>query len=291
LLLLLSLSLSLSAPYYFITLKAAINEANGLKKIPKALAEEKEELVYRCYLGLGQYHIIINEVKSTAAVGQNAIKLLATYLQDPSSAEIVTLQLQEWLGDAALCSNKTLQTIAALICLNEDSAKEACKAIKTGANMEQWALLVQMYLKIDRADLAQKQLAQMKSQDEDNPLTMLANCWVNMTVGGAKCQEASYAYEELIDKYGATSMLLNGLAVSKMHQGYFEEAEANLNEALTKSPNDPDTLANLITVSHHLKKGDDIIGRLLSQLQMKAPQHPLLTTVTNFNSAFDRVAV
>jgi coatomer subunit epsilon len=250
--------------------------------------EEKEELVYRCYVALGQYHIIISEVKATAAAGLSAIKLLATYLQDPSTAEIVTLQLKEWLGDGAVNGSKTLQTIAALIYLNEDSAKEAFKAIKTGANMEQWALLVQMYLKIDRADLAQKQLAQMKSQDEDNPLTMLANCWVNMTVGGAKCQEASYAYEELIDKYGATSMLLNGLAISKIHQGYFEEAEANLNEALTKSLNDPDTLANLVTVSHHLKKGDDIIARLLSQLQLKAPDHPLLVTMSNFNSAFDR---
>lgn len=41
-------------------------------------------------------------------------------------------------------------------------------------------------------------------------------------------------YEELIDKYGASAMLLNGLAVSKMQQGQFEEAETNLQEALTK---------------------------------------------------------
>jgi hypothetical protein len=38
----------------------------------------------------------------------------------------------------------------------------------------------------------------------------------------------------LIDKYGASATLLNGLAVSKMHQGLFEEAEASLQEALTK---------------------------------------------------------
>ena len=41
-------------------------------------------------------------------------------------------------------------------------------------------------------------------------------------------------YEELIDKYGSSPMLLNGLAVSKMHQGLFEEAETHLQEALTK---------------------------------------------------------
>lgn len=58
-------------------------------------------------------------------------------MQDPSTAEIVTLQLKEWLGDASLCNNKTLQTVAALVYLNEDQAMEAFKAIKTGSNMEQ----------------------------------------------------------------------------------------------------------------------------------------------------------
>jgi hypothetical protein len=38
----------------------------------------------------------------------------------------------------------------------------------------------------------------------------------------------------LIDKYGSTATLLTGLAVSKMHQGAFEEAETSLQEALTK---------------------------------------------------------
>jgi hypothetical protein len=37
-----------------------------------------------------------------------------------------------------------------------------------------------------------------------------------------------------MDKYGASTVLLNGLAVSKMQQGLFEEAESHLMEALTK---------------------------------------------------------
>jgi coatomer protein complex subunit epsilon len=52
--------------------------------------------------------------------------------------------------------------------------------------------------------------------------------------GGSKDQEAAYIYEELIDKHGGSAMLLCGLAVSKMHMGQFEEAEARLQEALIK---------------------------------------------------------
>lgn len=52
--------------------------------------------------------------------------------------------------------------------------------------------------------------------------------------GGAKVQEAAYIYDELIDKYGSSPVLLNGLAVSKMHLAQWEEAETALKEAITK---------------------------------------------------------
>jgi Flp pilus assembly protein TadD len=55
--------------------------------------------------------------------------------------------------------------------------------------------------------------------------------------GGSKAQEAAYTYEELIDKYGGSALLLSGLAVAKMHQNQFEEAETLLQEALTKVSN------------------------------------------------------
>jgi coatomer subunit epsilon len=81
--------------------------------------------------------------------------------------------------------------------------------------------------------------------------------------GGAKVQEAAYIYDELIDKYGASPSLLNGLAVAKMHQNEWDEAEASLKEAITKSPSDPDTLANIITVSYHLQRPQDVINRYI----------------------------
>jgi coatomer protein complex subunit epsilon len=103
-------------------------------------------------------------------------------------------------------------------------------------------------------------------------------------------QEAAYIYDELIDKYGSSPMLLNGLAVSKMHQTQWDEAESALKEAITKSPSDPDTLANIITVSLHLQRSPDVINRYLSQLKAKAPTHALVTSLSMFEGAFDRVA-
>lgn len=109
---------------------------------------------------------------------------------------------------------------------------------------------------MDRVDLAQQRLALMKSIDEESTLTQLAAAWVNMRLvsyyltflkssneyltisfiqGDPKAlADASGIYEDLSEKYAPSVTLMNGLAVSKMHQGLFEEAETHLQQALNK---------------------------------------------------------
>lgn len=60
--------------------------------------------------------------------------------------------------------------------------------------------------------------------------------------GGAKAQEAAYIYDELIDKYGSSPSLLNGLAVARMHLQQWDEAEGTLKEAITKVATTPHTI-------------------------------------------------
>jgi hypothetical protein len=70
-------------------------------------------------------------------IGLRAIKLLATYLDNPSNKEIALLQMREWLSDPVAAGNKTVQIIAATLFIQEDNVKEAFKVIKNGTNMEQ----------------------------------------------------------------------------------------------------------------------------------------------------------
>jgi coatomer protein complex subunit epsilon len=272
--------------------QGAINEANGMTKLKPPVIAEKDEWVYRCYIGLGQYGVVISEVNdsSSTPIGKRALRLLAAYYDNYEIKENVLSKLQDWLSDSSFNQNRTLRTVAATIFLNEDNHKESFKLLKDPTNLEHHAMLVELYLKMFRSDLAEKQLKVMKGIDEDAVLTMLASAQVNLSPNSTKIQDAIYIYEELIDKYGGTLFLLNGIAVAKMQMGLFEEAESALQDSLTKNTSDADTLANLIIVSHHLDRPQEVINRYMNQLRAKAPWHDLISSVDSFNQSFDRVA-
>mmetsp|Transcript_6442 Transcript_6442/g.21721 ORF Transcript_6442/g.21721 Transcript_6442/m.21721 type:complete len:292 (-) Transcript_6442:86-961(-) len=278
---------SLRSQFWLGSYQLALNEASALTRLSPALRAEKDEFVYRCYIAMGQYQIAIDEISSAAPAALQAVKLLATYLSTPDSLEVALLQLQEWMTDPSSANSTTLQLVTALVHMHADNLPEAIRAVRHGSTMEHCALLVQLYLRMDRPDLAQRQLRHMQEADDDHTLSQLSAAWVACAVGGEKLQEAVFAFEELVDKSGGSALLFNGLAVANMQLGNWEDAERNLKEALGKSSNDPDTLANLVTVSQHTGKDG---SRYLSQLRSVSPHHPLLRGLATVEGAFDRVA-
>ena len=62
-------------------LQLAINESNGLKRVPKHLMLARDEFVYRSYLAMGQYDIVFDEIKEgpNTPVGELGIYYLLFY--------------------------------------------------------------------------------------------------------------------------------------------------------------------------------------------------------------------
>ncbi|GFQ04450.1 coatomer subunit epsilon-1 [Phtheirospermum japonicum] len=270
--------------FYLGAYQAAINNS----EIPNLSSEdivERDSIVYRSYIALGSYQLVINEIDSAAATPLQAVKLLALYLSSPANKEMAISSLNEWLGDPAIGNNPILRLVAGIIFTHEQDYNEALKHTNAGGTMDLYALNVQIFLKMHRSDYAEKQLRVMQGIDEDHTLTQLANAWLNLAVGGSKIQEAYLIFQDFSEKYPMTSLILNGKAVCCMHKGEFDEAETLLLEALNKDAKDPETLANLVVCSLHLGKPS---SRYLSQLRLSDPEHTLVKRASTAEEGFDR---
>eukprot|EP00026_Physarum_polycephalum_P013820 Phypoly_transcript_14266.p1 GENE.Phypoly_transcript_14266~~Phypoly_transcript_14266.p1 ORF type:complete len:294 (+),score=45.28 Phypoly_transcript_14266:101-982(+) len=269
--------------------QGCINEANNVSARSERDKVERDTYVYRSYIAQGNYQIVIDEVEANAHPSLQAIKLLATYLSSDNNKEIALVTVKEWMADGESASNPHLQLVAGTIYIHEQLYEEAMRVLHQSNSLEGSALMIQTYLKIDRLDLAEKELLNMRKQDEDATATQLATAWI-YTVGGEKIQDGYYIFKELSDKYGATSTLLNGLAVCCLHMKKFDQAEQLLMDAIEKNSKNADTLTNIITCYLHLKKAPEQVNRYINQLKTGSPQHVWVQGLKGAEESFDRAA-
>ncbi|TPP57532.1 Coatomer subunit epsilon [Fasciola gigantica] len=129
------------------------------------------------------------------------------------------------------------------------------------------ALSVQCLLSMHRYDLAGKAVRRMQVADEDALPCQLATALYYLTKGGEQLQEALHIYEELREKHGPTSVILNGQAIALIGMNRWEEAETVLLEAL-----------------------DLTVSRLISQLKESNKDHPFLVDQLAKAEEFTRCA-
>jgi len=193
------------------------------------------------------------------------------------------------MKDGVSATNETLQLVAAMIYYAEGNYEDALRVVFQSSSLEGKAMLIQIYIKINRLDLADKELKAMQKIDEDATITQLASGWVNLSAGGERINEALLTFQDLIDKNSATPKLLNGLALCHMTSKRFPEAERLLLQALEKNNQDVDTLQNLIVCYEHQGK-PELISKQINQLKIIAPKHAWLQSMQTVEEEFDRIS-
>ncbi|KAJ2059310.1 hypothetical protein GGI17_004497 [Coemansia sp. S146] len=253
---------------------------SNLSTLPRTVNEtERQSLQYRAYLGQGNKALVLSEIPATTP-NPTLLAIRNLALQDP------TLDLTI---DPANLQSPTYAAITAQTLASAGQTDDALRILDMHPrNLECTLLTVAIYLTLNRVDLAQKLVARVRQWAEDAPIAQLAEAWTALAQGGNKYNEAYYVFMELAQASAvSTARLFCSLAVVKLHLGQYEEAQAHLQSALEKDPNDPDTLANLVVCASLTAQSPEVRARYLSQLAHVAPNHPFLRDLELAGSRFD----
>jgi len=267
-----------------------INEAQKLK-VSAEWRTEKDIIMYRAYLAQRKFGVVLDGITSGAPKELQAVRMYADYLSGDSSHRDKILQdLDSKMSGNVDITDSTFLLMSSSMYFQEGNYDAVLRTLHQSDALECISLMVQTLLKLDRVDLAKKELKRMQDTDEDSTLTQLAQAWFNLAVGGEKHQDAYYIFQEMIDKYNSTPLLLNGQAASFMAQGRFDDAESVLQEALDKDSNNAETLVNMIVLSQHLGKAPEVSNRYVSQLKDSHRGHPFIREYFSKENEFDRLA-
>jgi len=158
--------------------QAVVNDAIKTTANTPDLVVEKDVLVYRSYVGLGDYSVPLSEISASEPAPLQVVKQLALYFQGESKNEALE-QIQTWLTEG-YDAGEILLIVAATVFAHEGNVNEALKFAHQAKSLEGRLLFVSLLLRLYRVDLAEKEVLEMQRIEEDHNATQLAIALTNL---------------------------------------------------------------------------------------------------------------
>lgn len=252
--------------------------------------------MYRSYIASHRYRVVLDEISSNDKTDLLACRMLADYFQDRSKFDYLISVLEKKLSSAEDDDEPVheIWTIcAATMYVNESLYEAALKLLNSIKTLECLALQIVIYIKINRLDIAKKVFAVMQEKDDDATVTQLAQAWINMELGGEKLQDAFYCFDDFNEKFTASVLLLNNMAVCNMGQQKLDDnVSSYLRDGLDREPNNENLLINYMFYAQQTDKtAETVVNRYLSLLKDTCKKSELVSDLARKEAEFDRLCL
>ena len=220
---------------------------------------------------------------------QAKVESLANVPGNETQIQPLVQQLQTLVG-STIPPTPGLQLAAAHIYLQAGMKKEALSCVHEGSTIEHLSVCIQIYIMIDRLDLAIQTFQKMKRLDDDSILTQLGSVYISLATGSSTAMDAIHTLTQLSEQYGPSTFLLNLMACAYLQAGKYTDAESKLEQARIEfnATNDVDTIVNLMVTNQHQKKPN---AEFVSQLQSTYPNHFVTQGIQTVQGAFERESI
>jgi len=234
-------------------------------------------------------------------LSHRALRSLASYISSKSDEHLEELRdlcLEVEGEDISSVDTSTIKVSSATAFFLAGEIEEALSTLGAGTSskdIECVALIVHIYLMINRADLARREYLAATKYADDALLIQMVEASIGLLTG-ANTYSAPYALftEQASHPTSSTNPhLLAGRGVAQLLRGNHAEAIADFEQVLkdSASPDDTaDTLANAV-VAHSVSGGKPNAGdEYLNRLKKEFPSHPFLVKLEAQSRVFDEAA-
>lgn len=170
--------------------------------------------------------------------------------------------------------------------------EEALETLGTDTeDLEAVALIVQIYLSINRPDLAKKQFDRSKRWAEDDLLLQLIESTIGLVTGKDGYSNTSSFYTEQLGNPSLSSPhLLTARGVTRILRNEIPEARSDLEESLQQQKGNPEAEAAYVVAAGLGTTKPSEAEELWTRFAAEHPTHPLVENVNKKAAAFDEFA-
>lgn len=240
----------------------------------RSMPECRETAYYSCLSNyhLKKYDILNAEISRSDDQCVKLISYLLDYDQEPEKRDAIIEELE--IKAAELDSDDDLSKL--IISTIYSREKQYAKALKILHQVDTLPTLfaqINIYISMNRIDLAERQMKMMQTKNEFATLTNLAFAQVKLA---SNCPSDAYdaIASELDNRSGPSPLLLNMLTAAAILKGDYDDAKIHCQNSLDKDSSNAEAMIHMIYImSKDNKVTRDTKDRLFSQLKALHPNH------------------